>query len=349
MIRNLSMLSLTALLAASACVSPVDDANPQLADEPGDEPATSETTQSLSVFNWTASLQLSTGKYLGQTATIGSRMIMVQVIDQQLYWRERTGVNAWSTPALIPNHLTTSKPSLAAFNGYLYMIHVDSTNATRLWMSRFTPSTSSWSTPYQLSHVSWNGPPAMVAYNNALHLVGVTPGTYQLWHATMNTSEALSPSVLMAGQQSYSRVSAAVAKCKLYVVHRANTGTTVAINWFNGTSWSPESVIPAGPGGAAVQAWEPVIAERAGYLHLVYRTPTATSLWWTYFNGTSWPAAVTIGAESTIYGPSLATGGSGLVAMISDASEHPSRTLEYAQSLPIIQPLPCTGGAGFGQ
>jgi hypothetical protein len=112
-----------------------------------------------------------------------------------------------------------------------------------------------------------------------------------------------------------------------------------------GGAWTYDRTIPAGPGGAAIAAYEPVIAERAGYLHLLRRdTSGSTSnvpVWWTYYNGSSWPSEVSVGTATTYYSPSLTSGGSGLVAVDTLYYNSPGVSMEYAQSLPPFQPLPC--------
>lgn len=249
---------------------------------------------------------------------------------------------------MVPGHETTLKVSLAAFNGYLYMVHADSVDSKRLWMSRFSPSTNQWSGAFLLSHQSYPGPPALTAFGNQLHLIGTDPTSHQLWQSTMSTSEAFTPPVMLAGQYSNSRISAAVAHCKLYIAHRAGAGTGMVYNTYNGTSWGADRTVPSGTNGAAAEAYEPVIAERAGYLHLVYRTPATQDLWWTYFNGTSWAAAVSTGT-TTVYGPSISTGGNGLVTMtFGYYPTYPANTMEYSQALPIFLPPDCNGGVIVG-
>lgn len=346
--RNVMMTMMMGLvtsgLLAGCAVEEVAPGEEELFEEGG--PELDETTQQLSVTNWTGAINLSASSaYRAQVAAIGNRVIMVHTDStRQLYWRERLGVNSWSGATPIGVQAYDRRVSLAAFNGFLYMIHLDVNDSFKLWVTRFTPSTNSWGTPFQISHRSFAGPPAMVAFNGVLQIIGVNPTDKRLWRATMSTSEAFTPEAPMAGHYSYSRVSAAVAKCKLYIAHRAGNGTNVVYNSFNGTGWGFDQTIPAGPAGAPLQALEPVIAERSGYLHLMHmETSTQTvdrSLWWTYFDGVSWPSAVTVGTTKSYHSLALSTGGSGLVSAFMPIG-HLSKVMEYAQALPIRQPLPC--------
>ena len=329
-------------MGASGCVEADEQEVIEL-----DEAVVGEIAQSLSALNWSGTSIIDIDMSHAQVAALGNRVFVVNWTNWQLFWRERAGgTNWWSAEAVIPGVQSSYvKPSMAAFNGYLYMMYANRTDS-RLTVTRFNPATNTWSASFSTPYTSYGGPPAMVAYNGVLQLIGVDPSTKKLWRATMSTSEAFSAPVPMEGHYSYGRVSAAVQGCKLHIVHRAGSGTTVVHNFFNGTGWTYDRTIPAGRNGAALQALEPVIAERSGYLHLVHRdldngAPYADApMWWTYYNGASWPLAVTLPGGS-FASPSLSTGGSGLVALTGQFANSQGTSMEYAQSLPIRQPLPC--------
>lgn len=345
MFCKLSALGLTALLAMSACVATeVDDGVVDGVADPAttSEPATSETAQSLSVFNWTAPWQIATGMWYSQVGAVGSRVLMVSSgSGNTLRWRERVGVNLWTAPQMISGQTSGQQVSLAPFGGYLYMVRSEYGNTTRHWISRFDPATSSWSPSSLLPYTSV-GPPAIAAFRSALHFIGVTPGTNQLWQATMSSSGVFNSPVAMAGHYSASRVSAAAANCRLYIAHRAGSGSAVVFNFNDGNGWTYDRYIPAGPGGANVVANEPVIAERSNYVHLVYPATSNidAQLMWTYFDGTSWPLAVSVGSTRTTYRPGLTGGGAGLVGVATTYYDSPAFSLEYAQPLPPYQ-YPC--------
>jgi hypothetical protein len=254
-----------------------------------------------------------------------------------LSWRQLVGTT-WTEPTQIPGQSTSQRVSLAAFNGFLYMVRTDLTYTTRLWVSRFSPATGQWSTSFQIPHTSYF-PPALVAFNSRLYLIGVDPGTKQLWSATMTADEVFTPSSPLPGQFSTSRVSAAVFACKLYIAHRAGSTTEVVYNSFDGSHWGPDQIIPAGPGGAAILAAEPAIAERSGFLHLLHRDSAPVSgvpIWWTYFDGTTWASEVTVGQATTFYPPSLTAGGAGLVAIATTYYNSLASSLQYTQPLPLF-------------
>lgn len=334
---------MTALLAAGACVTEPSEA-PFSVDDPASagEPATSETTQGLSVFSWGSPLTFSGSGLGAQAVTYGTRTIVVaHDVNGNLSWRERLGAGSWTAAQAIAGPRTSYRVSLAAFNGYLYMLRSDG-STERLLLSRFDLGSSTWSAPVMIPLTSHPGPPAMAAFKGALHLIGTQKDSHQLWQATMSTAEVLSLATPMAGHYSNSRVSAAVLGCNLYIAHRGGATADVVYNFFNGSAWSYDRTIPAGPGGSPVQAWEPAIAERSNTLHLVYRTPTSDALMWTYLSNGSWPLALSVGTTRSANAPSLASSPDGLISTILTGNTTQSyrvAAIEYAQA--YRQPVPC--------
>ena len=328
---HLRVLSVGAVLAACAL--------------PGEEPAeesTGEIELGLLVSNWSAPQQVSASTiWYAQVARLGSTTYMVHSgPGNVLSWRQLAGT-AWTEPTPIPGQTTGQRVSLAAFNGFLYMVRTDLSQNTKLWVSRFTPSTGQWSTSFQISHTSYF-PPALASFNNQLYLIGVAPSTKKLWMATMSTNEVFTPASPMEGHFSSARVSATVFKCKLYIAHRAGSTLAVVYNSFDGTQWGFDQTIPAGPNGAPIEASEPAIAERSGYLHLLHRDNAPISgvpVWWTYFDGATWASEVTLGSASTFYPPSLTAGGPGLVAIDTTYYNSLASSMLFTQPLPIRLPL----------
>ena len=334
----LAAAALAAALSAACVAEPgTDEALP-----PPDSLA--ETEQGLSMSAWSGATQVSSGVWYAQVATVGNTTYMVHSgTGNQLSLRTMVG-SSWTVPVAISGQTSSKRVSLAAFNGYLYMIRTDVSVTTKLWLSRYSPATGQWTTSYQLSQPSAYGPPAMVAFNNRLYLIGVTPSSNKLWMASMDSSETLSVATPMEGHYSAARVSATVFACKLYIAHRAGTTNTVVYNSFNGSAWGADRTIPAGPSGAAIVATEPVIAARSGYLHLLRRDISGTDVpvWWTYFNNSSWSAEVSLGSGvSTTYAPSLTNGGPGLVAVTTTYYNSIASSLQY--TLPL-QPYPLLCG-----
>jgi hypothetical protein len=316
---------LGALALTSGCAVAPQDAEAE---------ATSTSTEALSITSWSAATMLTgsnSESYRGaQVATLDGVTYMVHSgrcgawscngsgESKELYWTKLTSTG-WAPHQRISDQYAAHRVSLAAFNGSLYMIHTGKDDgATNLWLSRFSPATQTWSPNYQLSYSSKGGPPAIAAYGGVLRFVGVDPSTSQLWTATMTTAEIFSAAQALPGQYSSSRVSAAVYGTKLmpaalFIAHRAGSTTDVVYNWFNGTSWGTDQTIPAGGAGGVLQATEPVLASTGGYLHLIHRRPGSNYVWWTYYNGTSWPGEVTLGNRSTSYDPSLCSTTNGMM------------------------------------
>jgi hypothetical protein len=327
------LLALSLAVGLAACALP--------GDEPVEEP-TGEIEQSLLVSNWSAPQQVSASTvWYAQVATLASTTYMVHSgPGNVLRWRQFAG-SAWTEPTQIPDQTTGQRVSLAAFNGFLYMVRTDLSQNTKLHVSRFTPATGQWTTSFQIPHTSLF-PPALAAFNGKLYLIGITPSNKKLWMATMSADEVFTPASAMEGHFSSSRVSATVFKCKLYIAHRAGSTLEVVYNSFDGTQWGFDQVIPAGPNGAAIQAAEPAIAERSGYLHLLHRDNAPISgvpVWWTYFDGASWASEVTVGSASTYYPPSLTAGGPGLVAINTTYYNSLASSMLFTQPPPIRFPL----------
>lgn len=319
--------------ALTSCVVPIDEV--PVVEE------TSETEQSLLVSNWSAASPVSASTvWYAQVATLAGTTYMVHSgPGNGLRWRQLAGTN-WTEPVMISGQSATQRVSLAPFNGFLYMVRNDPSNSTRLWVSKFNPATAQWSASFQIPHTSYLAP-ALAAFNGRLYIIGVDPSTKRLWSATMTADEVFSPSSPMAGHFSNGRVSAAVYKCKLYIAHRGGNSNTLVYNSFDGTQWGWDQAIPAGPGGAEVQAAEASIAERSGYLHLLHRdtsSGTGGQTWWTYFNGTSWASEISLPGGGSFYPPVLTHGGSGLVAITTTYYNSIAASLQYYQPLPITFP-----------
>lgn len=162
-----------------------------------------------------------------------------------------------------------------------------------------------------------------------------------MWVATMTTGEVFSTSTLIPGHDAASRPAATVYDGRLYIAHRHGQTGEMVLGSFDGASWSSPRYINAGPGGAAIRALEPVLAVRGNYLHVIHQTPESNSVWWTYYDGCAWAAEITINTLQTTYGPSLITGGPGLI-MVTTADDTWSGIIETrnVNVSTFTQPLP---------
>jgi hypothetical protein len=310
----MTKLNLALVLLFTACVG-VDD-----------DPAESEDTSGLSTQYWTNPAVVGSDSqqafYGGAVGTLNNVTYMVHsgaTSQYNLWWTKLTS-SGWVPDTQIPYQLSNARVTLAAYNGFLYMLHGGSDDSsTDVWLSKFNPSTQTWSTNIKLSYATAvRCVPAIVAYNGLLYIVGVTPHTNQLWMATMNASETFSVATPLGGQYSSSAVSLAVFQNRIYMAHRAGTTTSVVYNSFDGTSWGLDHTIYAG-NGAPIQAYEPSIAVYDGYLHLVHVTPYSVPnyspgyVMWTYFDGASWVAETSVNRVTSSIDPRLTLGSSGLV------------------------------------
>ena len=220
-----------------------------------------------------------------------------------------------------------SKVSLAAFNGYVYMLHTGADSSSDTYLSRLNPATQSW-TQRKIPFTSFGGPPAIAAYNGKLYLVGIT-SSHSIWYATMDTGENFTPLVTIGGYSSASRVSATVAFGKLWITHRQGTTHDIVYSTFDGTTWSATTDIFGGDNNGVLQGDEPVIGFDGSFIRLVHQRPGSGYLWNIVYNGCKWSTAETsIGTRSSSLPPSLSQSTKGL-AMITE-SDNPNSLFGYA-------------------
>lgn len=318
MTRIATVLTGFVLACASSCTEPAREAGNAAGNEPGSE-ALAEVTSDLRVSDWSNPVSVANAFYGAAVATLNGTTFLVRSgdgscsldDDTDLFWQKLTPAG-WTAPTRIPGQGASRRVSLAAFNGFLYMVHNGSSDGSATWMSRFDPSTETWSTNFQIPYPSFAGPPAIIAFGRRLILIGTT-STFQMWVASMNTGEVFTTAVAMTGHLSASRPSAEVYSGKLYVAHRLGQTGDIGYTVFDGTTWTADQRIPAGPLGATIRGVEPSIAAVNGFLHLVHLRPSDASIWWTYFDTCTWAAEVSIGTQVSSLGPALAQGGPGLV------------------------------------
>jgi hypothetical protein len=237
-----------------------------------------------------------------------------------IYWSKWTG-SGWTYAKIVLDQATGDRVSLAAFNGYLYMLHTGETDSSAVWLSKFDPSTETWSPNFRLNYTTADGPPAMAAFNGQLYLVGITEDC-AMWWATLNTQDTPSVAKTLVNHLSCYRPSLAAYDGKLYLVHHAGASVGIQISSRTATTfWTPDKYIATGINHTTLSGYQPVIASVEGYLHLVVRDSAANWMWWTYFDGCKWPSPVTLYNWQSTSRPSLTLGGTGLrLAVTSDVT-----------------------------
>lgn len=265
--------------------------------------------------------------------------------DCHALWWTKLGPNGWTNDVQIPNQLAADKVSLAAFNGYLYMVHTGDSDTNAVWVSRFNPATEQWSPNYKIAYRS-RETPAIMAYRGRLYMVGInTSAPYTLWMATLDTSDNLSAQTLL-NQWSTTRASLAVYNGRLYIAHRHQASNLIVYNYYDGANWEWNRPIPVGD-GTSLEGPVPVIASHDGFLHLVVKRPGSNALWWTTFDGTTWATPATLGTMTSYAYPGLGNGGTGLV--LSLTRRCPSGHVCYAKNMLLTSQYrsPPSSGGGF--
>jgi hypothetical protein len=281
-----------------------------------DDAELGETVSQLSVANWSTPTQVGAdaqeGWLGGDIASLNGTTYMVHSGTRhhgydtdvsELWWTKLTPTG-WANDIRIPNQSSQRRVSLTAFNGSLYMFHSGNANVNEVWMSRFNPSTEQWSANTRLAITS-DGAPAIAAFNGGLRIVGLNPGTTQLFTLTMSPGEVFSAPSALDNQHSTGPVSLAPFNGRLFMARGTPGG--LSINSFDGTSWSTDTAIPA-------NATEGSLASSDGILHLVFARHLTinpyladwSAVYWTYFNGVSWPAPITVGTQQTSFQPRIA-------------------------------------------
>ena len=228
----------------------------------------------------------------------------------------------WGSDQQIPNMYTSSTPHMAAFNGYLYMIHQGADDPGSVWMSRFNTSTWSWGQDYQLPYRSW-GTPSLASYNGALYIVGNTASSGQVWQATMSATEVYSPASNIPGVTSLTDAPSLAVHCPggfcypatLYMAYRTTSfevgmsglqvplgrrGTPTTPTW-----WTPWVVVNT-DGTHKQTGATPALASYGGNLHLIDTPLVGDYIEWSYYDGSSWSLDVNIRSQRMWGSASLA-------------------------------------------
>jgi hypothetical protein len=265
-----------------------------------------ETASDLSWTSWSPRVNLGAASGFGSTpGTVDGTTIIVRA---NLAWAKRVP-DGWSSWHSVGTS-SSLRPSLAGFNHFIYALTMGSHHD--VYMLRFDPSTDTWSQRTLLPFQS-DAMPAIVAFQNQLWILGNTPDTYQMWSATMTADEVFSQSQLIDGKFTIGRPSAAVYANRLYVAHQQASSDHVIYARFDGTTWTDNQFIFAGPNGAAISGFDPQIAAVNGFLHIVYQDQSVIPTKWSYFDTCTWAPEVSIGTLTTSEGYGLAQGGPGLV------------------------------------
>lgn len=185
-----------------------------------------------------------------------------------MHYSSQTFAVDWLNGATIPLQRSTSRPSLAAFDSELHMVHLGVSPSNDLWHAKWTAS-SGWTDDVRIEgQKSW-ATPALAVFDDELHMVHLgSSGSDELWHATFRPGGALgggwSDDTPIEGQRSLTPP----ALCEFGgMLHLAYAGSPSATMWhstFNGT-WArrdrrDNNRPPLGP----------ALAEFSGSLHAAF-------------------------------------------------------------------------------
>lgn len=354
--KTRSLLRLTRILPvifATACIEEID------------APEESQVEAELSTADWGLNVGQAGTSYGAQVATVNGTTYMVHsdIRTKAMYWKKRTGPRQWTLGQLIPGQKTSDQVSLAAFNGYLYMLHVGETDTSAVWWSRFDPITETWTENKKLPLATDVGAPAIAAFDGRLWIVGGWAidqfDHNQIWVATMTPDGVVGGPVTLKGRITGHRPSLAVFTGKLFMsFDNKNSNYTMTHTAGSlATSWSSPRYVSSGPQGTAASAWDARMAVAGGYLHLVHTRPgQPLDTYWTYWNQCTWAPEVRLPDGRMNRPPSLTDGGPGLILtretlegtdIGSGIDWYRVNVTEYTAPPPPLGLPQCGGAVGF--
>lgn len=309
-------LSLLATPFFAGCIAPEADS------EEVDEEEVESSEDALTPFQWSTPASITTlssdnavalGSYVG-----GVHLVHTGGTGTNLYHTVYNGTS-WSTTTQIPNQKSKNRPALAAMgpkgSSLLHMVHQGETSDS-LWWSTFNGST--WTTNSQIGMSSTQAP-VMATWGAGLHLFGTNTHTtcsgslssgYScsssdfLWESTYNGTTWSPPQEIVTSANSKIN-GAAGASVAVYngvpilVVRRASNDLWMYTQ--QGGVWSAGSKIVGQKSQSA-----PTLASYGGYLHMSHLGDSSNSVWWSYYDGASWTANVTIPSTTSQWATAMA-------------------------------------------
>lgn len=284
---------------------------------PGSSPEedVASTSEALSPFQWTTDAKAGDNLSVkgGSVALHHGKIHLVHQGENgspDLWWSTFDGTK-WTDDKQLSN-VSGTRPTLVDFNGKLYMFHTGKAS-NQVFMARFD-DVNGWSGSAPLSLTSNTSPGATFDAAGYLHVVGSTPGTNQLWEATMSSTEMFSTSSVLAAQSKTSPSLTTVGVvfdgeivCMTFLEAESQR---VMFATYNGRGWNAPTPVPSAvPGTPLRSSFPPGIGSADATVHLVFDDATATGqIEWTYspYPFTSWATPVGLpGQFLAVSGPAM--------------------------------------------
>lgn len=278
-------------LAASACSVPVEDA--------GAEESVAKTDDALSPYDWSQDAMIPNEKsqMASSLYAYGFSFFLVHgggCGGCSDLWFTIGGTGGFPKGDKFTGMYSWYPASMGGFMDWdasQYLSHVGgAVGDTQVYLSRYSWQKQNFEPDFQLPFKS-NGSPALIAWNHTLYMIGVTPGTLQLWWATMNQyTEQWTQSQLIPGMYSSEPPALAIFQNRIYMVHHDGTGHDMVWNYFDGNSWTYDRPVPG-----QLSIMPPAIAEYNGKLHLVHDGGAGDgTIWWSYLDNNGWSTEVSL-------------------------------------------------------
>jgi Glycine zipper 2TM domain len=188
---------------------------------------------------------------------------------------------------------TSAAPSLAVYNGMLYMAYKAS-SGSNLWYNVFDGT--NWLANdiriTQNGHTQSNRGPALAAYNGKLYIAYKGKDSDNLWYNVFDGSNWLPNDIKITKNghtQSNDSPALAVYNGKLYMAYKGKGSDNLWYNVFDGTSWLSND-IRITQSGHTRSDLGPTLAVYNGKLYMVYKGSGSSDLWYNFFDGSNWLA-----------------------------------------------------------
>jgi uncharacterized repeat protein (TIGR02543 family) len=210
--------------------------------------------------------------------------------------------SSWSAQTQIPGVGTDSGPSLAVYNGILYMAWMGVvTGEPSIWYATYNNGV--WSAQTQIPGVGTTSFPSLAVYNGILYMAWRGAGAdTSIWYATYNNG-VWSAQTQILGVGTSAGPSLAVYNGNLYMAWKGEpTDNRVFYAKYNGAGWSAQTPIPGI--GTTSGPW---LAVYNGILYMAWKgADYDMGIYYATYNGAGWSGQAAAGSFTGTYRPSLA-------------------------------------------
>ena len=242
--------------------------------------------------------------------------------DSTMWWSWYDGSN-WAGDVQIAKPdggvpKTSARPAAAKYGNSLYIVYRSSADST-MWYAWFDGT--SWNGDIQIKTGGGKVPktsaaPAIAVFNNILYLVYRSSADSTMWYAWFDGSSWSGDKQIAKPDGGVPKTSDAPALAVfnniLYLVYRSSADSTMWYAWFDGSTWNGDVQIAKPDGGVPKTSAAPTVAAFEGLLYLVYKSSADSTMWFAWFDGSTWygdkQIQIVNGKPKTSAAPTIAVG-----------------------------------------